>query len=403
MDQDSSGLKFPSHHTPPSNPLTPMSPHGGQSQSNLLQSPPSNRQPSASPAPSPGVFPTPSPMGVGSPFTAASPLGGSPRPKPSPRHAGSSPNPSVLPTVSQTPSRILPQRLWAAAIPTPLTCKAFDELCRPNVLAGSSSSGMVSPLHRFLGCVFIRRQLLHIIRTEDYLTNMETREPSVIAFKVDGLQCKVSINPDNSFQTLHLKVTPEDLNQWQSDQLLIIQKFFDAKVVAPPYRPTFLSGFCRLLNCPTEVLKNIVQLMKFEIQPELVVQSKLKWTISLCLTIPPFAPNVFPVGQAGIMGNKEKILIFMQLTRANIQMPQHQDPVSIVIPVIYNISQNQTMLANLEKGINNPNLHAVLQHLGNFARSNNAAMGRCTIYPAIYDLLMNLTLPNEGAGVPNMM
>ena len=153
-----------------------------------------------------------------------------PRPKPSPRHAGSSPNPSVLPTVSQTPSRILPQRLWAAAIPTPLTCKAFDELCRPNVLAGSSSSGMVSPLHRFLGCVFIRRQLLHIIRTEDYLTNMETREPSVIAFKVDGLQCKVSINPDNSFQTLHLKVTPEDLNQWQSDQLLIIQKFFDAKV-----------------------------------------------------------------------------------------------------------------------------------------------------------------------------
>merc|ERR1719259_752036 len=111
MDQDSSGLKFPSHHTPPSNPLTPMSPHGGQSQSNLLQSPPSNRQPSASPAPSPAVFPT----------------------------------------VSQTPSRILPQRLWAAAIPTPLTFKAFDELCRPNVLAGSSSSGMVSPLHRFLG------------------------------------------------------------------------------------------------------------------------------------------------------------------------------------------------------------------------------------------------------------
>ena len=60
---------------------------------------------------------------------------------------------------------------------------------------------------------------------------METREPSVIAFKVDSLQCKVSINPDNSFQTLHLKVTPDDPNQWQSDQLLIIQKFFDAKVI----------------------------------------------------------------------------------------------------------------------------------------------------------------------------
>lgn len=68
--------------------------------------------------------------------------------------------------------------------------------------------------------------------------------------QVEHLQCKVSINPDNSFQSLHLKVVPDDPNQWKSDQLLIIQKFFDAKVVAPPYRPTFLSGFCRLLHCP---------------------------------------------------------------------------------------------------------------------------------------------------------
>ena len=89
------------------------------------------------------------------------------------------------------------------------------------------------------------------------------------------------------------------------------------------------------------MLKNIVKLMRYELQPELVVQEKLKWTISLCLTIPPFAPNVFPVGQAGFMGNKEKILIFLQLTRANIQLPPNQDPMSLVIPVIYNINQVQ--------------------------------------------------------------
>ena len=86
-------------------------------------------------------------------------------------------------------------------------------------------------MHRFLGCVFMRRQLQHIIRTEEYLTNLDTREPSVIAFKVENLQCKVSINPDNSFQSLHLKVAPDDPSQWQSDHLLIIQKFFDAKVM----------------------------------------------------------------------------------------------------------------------------------------------------------------------------
>ena len=58
--------------------------------------------------------------------------------------------------------------------------------------------------------------------------------------------------------------------------------------------------------------------MRFEVQPELVGQNNLKWSISLCLTIPPVAPNVFPVGQAGIIGNKEKILIFMHLARANL-------------------------------------------------------------------------------------
>ena len=234
MEQDQSGLKFAPPLTPPSNPLTPVSPHG---QPSLLQSPPSHRGQTgstASPAPSPAGFPTPSPLPAGSPFTAASPLGGSPRPRPSPRHPASSPSPagpaggSSYNAVGHT-GRILPQRLWAAAIPTPLTVKAFDELCRPSLLAGQPSSGLVCPLHRFLGCVFIRRQLQYIIKSEEYLTNVAT-EPSVIAFKVESLTCRVSINPDNSFQSLHLNVKPDDPSQWQSDQLLAIQKFFDSKV-----------------------------------------------------------------------------------------------------------------------------------------------------------------------------
>ena len=103
--------------------------------------------------------------------------------------------------------------------------------------------------------------------------------------------------------------------------------------------------------------------MRFEVQPELVTQSKLKWAVSLCLTMPPVAPNVFPVGQAGIIGNKEKILIFLQLTRANVALQPGQDPLTVVVPVIYNISQNQTMLASLQKELNNASLHAVQAHL----------------------------------------
>lgn len=115
-------------------------------------------------------------------------------------------------------------------------------------------------MFRFLGCVFTRRQLQHI-KSEEYIANLDTREPSVNGFNVENLQCKVSINPDDSFQSLHLKVAPDDPNQWQSDYLLFIQNFFDAKAVAPPYRPTFLSGFCRLLCCPQETHNNIMQLI----------------------------------------------------------------------------------------------------------------------------------------------
>lgn len=237
----------------------------------------------------------------------------------------------------------------------------------------------------------MRRQLQHIIKSEDYLTLVPTpNEPSVIAFRVETLVCKVTINQENSFQSLHLKIIPEDQNYWQPDLLQIIQKFFDNKVVTPPYRPNTIVGFCKLLQCPSDTLKNIIQLMRFEVQPELVLKFNLKWSISLCLTIPPVAPNVFPVGQAGIIGNKEKILIFMHLTRVN--LAAGQEAVSIVVPVVYNITQNQTCLASL-KELHNSTLHAVQQHLSRWTSSNINTPGRCSIYPAIHDLLINLTLP----------
>jgi len=386
------GLKFPNPIPSPSNPIPSPS-------STFLQSPPS--LPGASPNP----FPAPSPVNpissVGSPFTSsASPLGaGSPHPRPSPRHPGSSPHPHLSSHPTQT--RILPQRLWAASIPTPLTHKAFDEICKPSSLAvvpGLTSPAVVSPLHRFLGCVFMRRQLQHIIKTEEHLTDLTNKnnEPSIIAFKVESLQCKVHINPQNSFQSLHLKLCPDDPSQWQPDQLATIERFFDTKVVAPPYRPNTINGFCRLLNCPADTLKNIVHLMKYEVQPELVVQNKLKWAVSLCLTIPPVAPNVFPVGQPGVHGNKEKILMFMHLTRVNMNLLPRQEPFSVVVPVVYNITQNQTSLASLQKELNNSALHTVQQHLTRFARNNPQVPGRCSILPAIHDLLANLQLPNEG-------
>ena len=219
MDELTKDGKFA---TPNPGVLNPSSPH-----STFLQSPPTLRQPSPAMV---GSVPSPANQ-AGSPFpNAASPLGGSPRSKPSPRYSGPSPKSISGSGVHHAQARILPPRLWAAAIPTVLTTKAFDDICKPGSLIGSSNASMVSPLHRFLGCVFMRRQLQHIIKSEEFLTQMSSGEPSVIAFRVETLLCKVSINQDNSFQSLHLKIIPDDPSFWQAEQLQIIQKFFDTKV-----------------------------------------------------------------------------------------------------------------------------------------------------------------------------
>ena len=42
----------------------------------------------------------------------------------------------------------------------------------------------LAQISRFLGCVFMRRQLQHIIKSEEYLTSLTLPEPSVIGFKV---------------------------------------------------------------------------------------------------------------------------------------------------------------------------------------------------------------------------
>ena len=49
--------------------------------------------------------------------------------------------------------------------------------------------------------------------------------------------------------------------------------------------------------------------------PQAVTQDNLKWSIRLCLTVHPAAPNLLPVGQPGLLRVKEKMLMFFLLTR----------------------------------------------------------------------------------------
>lgn len=68
------------------------------------------------------------------------------------------------------PPRKLPQRPWAASIPTILTHNALHVLLLPSptpcLVPGLAGSYLCSPLERFLGSVIMRRHLQRIIQQE---------------------------------------------------------------------------------------------------------------------------------------------------------------------------------------------------------------------------------------------
>lgn len=366
-----SGLRFQAPHTPPSvsNPHTPASPHPiGQQQHNFgMTSPPTSHMPHPSPSggvgaggsgPSGGMMPLspaqPSPMANspgphsltpymqgnpahtdGSPFAALSPAAsnwpGSPNiPRPSPR-SGQSPDHKPIQIGGGAPgggghhlNRVLPQRSWAGAVPTLLTQEALDTLCRPSPHPQQeiASGNDMSPLERFLGCAFMRKQLQRRIQTEDYLKLVPCSEPGVVMFMVDTIKCHVSLKGSH-MQSLHIKMSqppqqppliPDKL--MTLDELLILEQFFDTRVVAPPYRPNDMVTFCRLLNIGApRVLKDFIQIMRLELIPDLSMN--FRWTVQLSLRVPPSAAPIVPVGMPSFLVVRTKILFFVSFAAVN--------------------------------------------------------------------------------------
>lgn len=149
------------------------------------------------------------------------------------------------------------------------------------------------------------------------LNYIASTEPGVVLFKAESLQCQVFLNPAH-MQSLHMKISPLPADagkptvQWSPDELQVIEQFFDFRVAAPPYRPSTLCGFGKTLTLPPIVLKDVVQLMRLDLQPELL-QPGAKWNLQLCMRVPPSASSfqVVPVGNAGVLTCREKILFFV--------------------------------------------------------------------------------------------
>ncbi|XP_046477470.1 mediator of RNA polymerase II transcription subunit 14 isoform X1 [Neodiprion pinetum] len=351
--------------------------------------------------------PFPSSQSMASP--AASNWPGSPSvPRPSPARPGQSPGHAALhsPQASDHKSgshmsRVLPQRSWAGAVPTLLTNEALELLCCPSPHPSGLIVPDLSPLERFLGCVYMRRQLQRFIQTEEGFTAINSTEPGVVHFKVETLQCRVGLNPQH-LQSLHIKVQPlpDQKDQWTLEELQIIEKFFDTRAAAPPYKPNTLCGFGKMLNVPLNVLKDFVQITKLELVPGLVQQQQLKWSVQWCLRIPPSAERIVPTGMAGVLVCRNKILFFLQITR--IGVPYQGETPSLVLPLVYDLANNLTQLAEKRDPGPASATAAASSQLKRFAEYG-ANPTECSLFPAVRDLLANLTLPSETPVMPQVV
>uniref|UniRef100_A0A6Q2WQN4 Mediator of RNA polymerase II transcription subunit 14 n=1 Tax=Esox lucius TaxID=8010 RepID=A0A6Q2WQN4_ESOLU len=362
-------------------------------------------------APSPfGPTPSPSSLGIAmGPASFASPHGaldpsspyamvspsqrgqwpGSPQvsgPSPGARIHGMSPgNPSLhspIPDASHSPRagpssgvmpppRKLPQRSWAASIPTILSHNALHVLLLPSptpcLVPGLAGSYLCSPLERFLG------------------------SPGVIMFKTEVLKCRVALNP-KTYQTLQLKVTPENAGPWSQEELQVLEKFFETRVAGPPFKYNTLNAFTKLLGAPTNILRDCVRIMKLELFPDQATQ--LKWNVQFCLTIPPSAPPIAPPGTIAVV-LKSKMLFFLQLTQ---RLPLPQEPVNIIVPIVYDMATGLTQQADIPRQHSSSGAAALMVSniLKRFNELHPARQGECTIFASVHELMANLNLPPVG-------
>lgn len=236
-------------------------------------------------------------------------------------------------------------------------------------------------------------------------------------------------------QSLHIKVTQIPPNvqdckppfQWGIEELQIIEQFFELRVAAPPYRPTSLQGFTRMLNVPPQVLKDFIQvndleelcqrynnvvnvcvisiclqIIRLELMPDMI--QGLKWHVQVCLRVPPSAAPVVPVGSAAIHTVRLKILFFLQITRIP-YMPgmDWKDSPSLVLPIIYDISSNITQLAERREPVPSGATSAISHLLKRFFADYPTNLGDCSLFPAVRDLVMNLQLQNEPQPPPQIL
>ncbi|XP_050349696.1 mediator of RNA polymerase II transcription subunit 14 [Nymphalis io] len=327
-----------------------------------------------------------------SPFTTWPASPSLPRPSPghhpSPRHHMEHKGPQPSSSTSNRGMGGLSGRSWGGTPGTPLAVGKLEALCSPaEPPPGAPPGPPLAPLQRFLACVYMKRALQRFVHQEDYLTMVSTDATS-LTFRCDtaGLAARVALHPQH-MQSLHLQLTPlaDVKDNWSADDLQVMEKFFEQRVAIAPYRATALQGWARAWGAPAAALPSLVALMRADLAPI----APALWTLHWVLRIPPAGPLIVPAGQPAVLLAKHKILFFICLTRGETQL---------VLPLVYDVQSNAMQIAE-RRDAQQPHLNAVNLQLKRFAEFNQGH-GECILWPAVRDLLINFTLPQEAPQAP---
>ncbi|XP_074593418.1 mediator complex subunit 14 [Brevipalpus obovatus] len=294
-------------------------------------------------------------------------------------------------------ARFLPQRSWAAAIPTILTHQGLENMCKSNAPLEAPPAphhngvyASMSQLERFLGCVFMRKTLQRVLTSDNgfqVITSNPT--PGIIQFRNETLQFKITIHPI-SMQSLQIDIRPwsEHENPWAPEELEILKRFFETKVVCAPFKPNSFIAYTRLLNAPLKIVKDCIQIMRLEMYHD----PNLKWTVQLGLTIPPSLVGLMP-GMSAIMlvtnNNITRILFFLNFTRVN--LPPNIEPQTIVVPFLY--SGNNLQIAKTGETTPNPVYGVISEILKRYNEYCSMQSGDFQAIRAIREIMMSELIP----------
>nr|XP_039250622.1 mediator of RNA polymerase II transcription subunit 14-like [Styela clava] len=301
--------------------------------------------------------------------------------------------------------RTITRGVWAGSNPVILDQDVFTGLLSSQTTTSSYTTNI---LEQFLGHTLIRRELEHIIRStppdSPYYTpspslvpNPSVNEPLCTFFAANSLmfRCTMQFPGNRPHLNLAVQQVPPLVMQehgiphenWQNDDLLILERFFKMRVATQPFRPSNIHAFCSIISSKSLILRDFINVMRLELTPH-QNDPTVKWIPQICLTVPPWL-SYAPAGLPAVY-IKDKILIFVLMTMKNFNPanpPMNRQ--AHVMPIVWYL---QTNIATLPAQ-NNPLLQRIEAHLRQYMEERRQTNTECHMFSAIKYLMDNFSPP----------